>query len=380
MSILTLTEEQTLLKDSADRYLADRYGFEHYRSLVANGSACSSKHWQEFADMGWLAMVVPEEHDGLGASLADVLVLCESLGRGLVIEPFLSTTICSYALQWAEPDGARGNILTRLAAGQWKGAWAAYEQPGRNNVDWIETTATASESGFELNGTKHAVLSASAADDFIVAARTGGARDQRDGISLFLVPADAPGLALRTYETVHGFQAGDLTLSGAMLPESALLGASGEAGPLLHAVADLGGALLCADAAGCLQQLNVITQEYLRTREQFGQPLGQFQALQHRVADMYISEQRCLSLLTQLRAGLAHTTRPDPKLVSACKYQAAESGRYIGQNAVQLHGGIGVTEELVLGHYFKRVTALDSQFGDSNFHLDRFADLALNNN
>lgn len=370
-----LTEDQQLLRESAERFVAEHYAFERRNAIVASEPGCDEEVWRAFADLGWLGMTVPERFGGLGVSQADRLVLFEALGRALIVEPLIpSAVLAPELIARSANDEQCEQMLGDTAAGRWRATVAFLEPGGRHNPALVSTRAERTARGYALSGAKSAVLGAPQAHAIVVSARTAGDARDRAGVSLFVVPREARGLKLRAFGTIDGARAAEVVLESVEVGEEARLGAEGEGlEPLEHAV-DLAAAAACAEALGAIRALNSITAEYLRTRRQFGQPLGAFQALQHRMADMRIAEQRVTSLLAILRLKLdAADARARQRIVSAAKAQVGRCGRYVGQQAVQLHGGIGVSEELIVGHYFRRLTAIEASYGDTAWHLERVA-------
>lgn len=375
---LSLSDEQRLLQDSVERFVRDEYGFEQRKAVVAEADGFSRRHWATFAELGWLALPFAEADGGLGGGGADVAVLMEAFGRGLVVEPYLSTVILGGGLVAALAEGGRrAALLEPLLEGRLQLAIAYAERQARYDLSDIATTARRQEAGgYVLDGQKSVVLNAPAADKLIVAARTAGGRRDRDGISLFLVDRSAPGLGLRDYPTLDGRRAAEVALAGVAVPAEALLGPEGDALPAIEAVADRAVAALCAEAVGCIDHLLAATVEYTRTRVQFGQPIARFQVLKHRMADMAV----CLEQARSMAAYAAqHWDAADPqaraRAVSAAKAKVGQAARFVAQQAVQLHGAMGVTEEMNVGHYMKRLMAIEVAFGSTDHHLRRFGSL-----
>lgn len=369
---LSLTDDQEMLRESAVRFVTQYYSFEHRRKVVRNAQGYDPQAWSQFANLGWLAMNVPEEYQGLGGNRADLLVLAQALAPAMIVEPWISTAVL--AAELIKRVGAaeqRATYLAGIASGQARWALAWMESKTRYGVGRIDTTAHANEEGYVLCGAKIPVLHLPLADHILVSARVPGARDN---LCLFVVEPSVAGVGIRSFETIDGQRSGELILDRVALPRSAMLGDGGDAAEELEEALDLAAAVWCAEAVGTMRCANQLTIEYMRSRKQFGVPIGRFQALQHRLANMYMAEQRSISAVTMLRYALQNSSPQDrQRAVSAAKVQVDKSGRYIGQQAVQLHGGIGITDEYVIGHYFKRLTAIGAQCGDLNFHLDRLA-------
>jgi alkylation response protein AidB-like acyl-CoA dehydrogenase len=367
------TEEQLALQDTLRRFIAKDYAFEHRRALAKSADGFDHAAWKTFADFGILALPFPEDFGGLNGTAVDSMLVMEMLGRGLALEPYLSTVVLGGGLiRDAGSTAQKEELLPAIAGGELMLALAHHEAGGRYALDRIATTATASAGGWKLDGAKAVVLGAPAAGKLIVSAR--GAK----GISLFLVDAKAPGLTLRAYPTQDGARAADIRLSGVQVGADALIGPAGGGLAIIERAIDYANAALCAEAVGIMSALNEITLEYLKTRKQFGVPIGKFQALQHRMADMVIATEQARSMATLAAVRADSTDAAErSRAVAAAKAYVMQSARLVGQQAVQLHGGMGVVDELNVGHYFKRLTMIAMTFGDIDFHLGRFSDTLL---
>jgi alkylation response protein AidB-like acyl-CoA dehydrogenase len=369
-----LTKEQEQLSNTVQRFVAKEYAVERRKAILESQEGFSREVWAKLGELGLLALQVPEEHGGMGAGAVEVLLAMNAIGKGLLLEPFLPSAILGTALvrELGSAEQQRA-ILPKLAAGELIVVPAHGEAGARYDLERLATKATASADGFVLEGTKTVVLHAPAADLLIVSARTSGKVDDEAGISLFVVPRDAPGLSLRAYPTMDGQRAADVTLHQVRVPRSSLLGPLGGAFATLSAVFDLGLAALCAEAVGALQASLDATVEYTKTRKQFGQPIGKFQALQHRMVDMFIhvEQARSMSFLAAMRC-----TDPDAAVrrgaVSAAKVLVGQACRYVGQQSIQLHGGMGMTDELLISHHFRRLAAIELSLGDTEHHLEQF--------
>jgi alkylation response protein AidB-like acyl-CoA dehydrogenase len=371
----SLSETQRMLAETTDRLVRERYGFEERKKIIAGPDGFSRPMWAQFAELGLTGLGIAEEHDGLGGSMGDMAVVAETFGRGLVVEPYMPTLVLGAGtLGLAGTDAQKAEILPRVVAGNCFLALAHGEPKSRYTLCHVETKAAADGADHLLTGAKAVVLGGDAADYFLVSARTDGAVNATHGISLFLVPREAPGLTIRAYPNIDGTRAADLVLDRVRVPASARIGTLGEALPIIAHTVDRAIAYLCAEAVGAMQALNALTLDYLKTRTQFGQPIGAFQVLQHRMVDMEVAleQARSMAILACDRADDPH---PHERLraVSAAKVQIGKSGRLIGQSSVQMHGGIGITDEYAGGHYFKRLTLIDRTFGDTDHHLARFA-------
>ena len=370
------TEEQLALQDTLQRFIARDYDFERRRALVRSELGYSAEAWARFAELGVLALPFPEDLGGLGGTGVDVMLVMEEFGRGLLLEPFVSTAVlCGRLLQDLAAGASRAALVAQVIEGKLRLAFAGYEAAGRYDVSHVACRALRAGDGWRLTGTKTVVLDAPSADSFLVAARTGGQVTDRAGVSLFLVPRDAAGLRIEGYATQSGGRAGDLTLSELTLPHAALLGVVDQALPAIERAVEVASAALCAEALGIVSALNKATLEYLKSRKQFGVAIGNFQALQHRMADMYIAEEqiRSMAIMAAVHAdsGDAAARR---RAIGAAKAYVGQAARFVGQQAVQLHGAMGVVDELIVSHYFKRLTMLDVTFGDADYHLGRFSD------
>lgn len=372
----TFTDDQRQLADSIARYLADKYGFE-VRNRIRNGEGGWSREvWAEFAELGWLALPIAEDNGGLGGSTVDLALMMEAFGKALVVEPFIATVVLG-AETVARADPARASeILPAVAAGEHLLALAHGEPTSRYDLGRVATMATESDEGWILDGSKAVVLHGDCADTLIVSARTGGRDDERDGVSLFLVPGDADGLTKRAYPTIDGMRGADLELDGVRVGPDALLGPIGGAVEIVEAVIDRACVALAAEAVGAMAATVDLTTEYLKTRTQFGKPLGSFQVLQHRAVDM-LSETQFAHALCYRTAGLMDTASgvERARAASAIKAEVGRAGKMVGEEAIQLHGGMGMTDEMAVGHYFKRLRLIDVTFGNAGHHLSRFVQL-----
>ena len=368
-----LTEEQRLLKDSIDRLIADRYEFEARKKIMAEPDGWSREAWAQYAELGILGLPFEERHGGFGGGPVETAIVMEAFGRGLVLEPYLATVILGAGLVRAAGDDAlQAAILPQVAAGKLLLAFAHVERRSRYDLFDVATTAKRDGDGWLLDGAKSVVLHGDAADKLLVTARVSGNRRDRDGIGLFLVDAKASGVSRRGYPTQDGLRAAEVTFAGARA--EAVLGEPGAALPVVERVVDEAIAALCAESVGLLTSMQELTVEYLKTRKQFGRAIGEFQVLQHRAVDMLVSVEgaRSMALFAGVMAG-----ERDPmersRAMSAAKVQIGRSGKHVGEEAIQLHGGIGMTMEYKVGHYFKRQTMIDLTFGTADEHLEKLA-------
>ena len=366
----TYTEEQTQFSDALRRWVEKDYTFEQRKAIVTSDTGVSAKAWSTLTELGMTALPVPEAQGGFSGSAVDMLVVMQEIGRGLIIEPYFATVFGAEFLKLA---GGQEALLEQVASGELKLASALGEKQSRHDLTDIVTKASANGDGFIIDGTKTVVLHGAQAGQLIVSARTAGAQRDSNGISLFVVPANTAGVSLREYRTIDSQRAADITFANVQVPASALLGAAGAGFEILDAAADYGTALLCAEAIGAMEALNAATLEYLKTRQQFGVPIGKFQALQHRMADMFMQLEQARSMAT---LAAVKVSSGDPterrRTVSAAKARIGQAMKYVGQQAVQLHGGMGVTNELPAAHHFKRLTMIELTLGDTDHHLARF--------
>ena len=363
-----LSGDQRLLKESVDRLIADRYGFEARRGFMAEPEGWSRANWARFAEQGLLGLPFSEEAGGFGGGAVEIALVMEAFGRGLVVEPYLSTVLLAGRLLEEAGEAA---LVGRIAAGELLAAVAHVERHSGWNLGDVATRAAPDGDGWRLSGTKSVVLHGDSAEQLLVTARTAGAQRDRDGIGVFLVAADAPGVTRRGAATQDGQRAAEIHFAKTPARQLAF---GGDALATLERVRDQVIAALCAEAVGVMAKMHAITVDYLKTRKQFGRAIGEFQVLQHRAVDMYVAleQARSMALYATLMAGEADA-RARAAAISAAKVQIGRSGRHIGQEAVQLHGGIAMTMEYKLGHYFKRMTMIEEMFGNADEHLERVA-------
>ena len=371
---IEFTEEQKILQDSVERMLRASYDFDRRRGIIASEDGWSEPRWQEFANLGLLAAPFSEEAGGLGGGPIASMIIMEAFGRHLVVEPYLETVVLAGALIEAlAADAQRRELLDGIMSGRTIWALALLEARSHHDLHAVSTTAERQGDSYVLHGAKAVVVAAPWADQLIVSARTyGGSRD-REGVSLFVVDRHAPNLHLQGFKTLDGRRAAEIRLDGVRVPAKNLLGQEGAATVTLERCRERAIAAQCAEAIGAISELNKATLEYTKTRKQFGVPLGSFQALQHRMVDMFVAQEEATAITYALNATLAQGG-DIPKLASVAKAKIGEAGRYVGEQAVQLHGGMGMTEELKVGHYLKRLVAINIQYGDPAFHIMRCAE------
>lgn len=371
------TDTQRMIADAVTALLSDQHDFETRRQRLHAGATHSTDLWNALAELGVLGAEIEEAHGGTGGTLADLLAVMEPCGASLVNEPLVASLVVSAGLiQRAGTDTQKARYLRNLVSGARIAATAHAERRARDTLSWVETTATRTEAGWRLDGKKEVVMAGDIADLFVITARTSGPPGDAEGLSLFIVERDAAGLSLRGYPVYDGSGAADLTLNGVIVPDEALLGEVGAGLGLIEWAWDRGAVAVCVEAVGAMQALRDLTLDYIKTREQFGQPIGRFQVLQHRMADLHMAVElsRSMALLA-----ISAVEEPDADKrahrVSAAKTAIATACRDVGQSAVQLHGGVALTDEYAAGHYFKRLTLIERLFGDRDRHLSRYANL-----
>jgi alkylation response protein AidB-like acyl-CoA dehydrogenase len=368
------TEEQTLLRNSVTRYLADNYKFEDWKKFTRSEAGRDPKHWRQFAELGLLAAPLPEAFGGLDGGAISSLIIMEEFGKALVVEPYLSTVVLGGGfLMHGGSDALKEEWLPKIASGDAILSFAFAEAGGRYNFADLKTTAKKQGSGFVINGQKAAVIAGPWADTLIVTARTAGGQRDEKGVSVFLVDKKARGVTTRDFPTVDGQRASEITFENVEVPASNLIGMLDGALPLVERVVDEAIAAISAEASGCMKIVVDSTVEYSKTRKQFGVPIGKFQALQHRMVDMFMEYEQSVSMTLMVTLKLGETDSVRRKAASAAKVQIGKAGRFIGQSSVQIHGGMGMTDELNIGHYFKRLTMIDTMFGGMDHHLKRYA-------
>ncbi|OUS01823.1 hypothetical protein A9Q81_09655 [Gammaproteobacteria bacterium 42_54_T18] len=381
----SLSEEQRMLKDSAARFVKKECQFEQRREQMRSPLGYSDEQWAQMAELGWLCIPFNEEYGGLGGSLVDVMVLLEELGKGLMVEPWLSTVILSGRLiEMLGTEQQKQEVITAVCSGQMKLALAYSEVGVRQQLAAISMEATPRADGFVLNGEKTLVLSAQAADQLLVVARTSGKAGDEQGLSVFLIDPNAEGITLSGYATVDGYRAANITFDNVQVSGSAVVGGVetslndvglNNAFDSLQVVMNEAILAVGAEAVGVMDLLYQTTLEYTKIRKQFGVPIGKFQVLQHRLVDVFMQCEQSRSVLLMAVLHYVESVKESNKSISGLKVQIGKSGRQVGQEAIQLHGGMGMTDELDVGYYFKRLTCIDALFGNVDFHLERYATL-----
>jgi alkylation response protein AidB-like acyl-CoA dehydrogenase len=369
-----LSEEQVQIQDSIARFVAENYAFDQRNEVVAMDHGFSAQHWQQFAELGWLSIPFAEEHGGFGGGPVDTMVIMQEFGRGLVAEPYLATVVLfGGLLQAAATEQLCEEYIPQIIAGELQGAFAYLERQSRYEMTDIATSAVKRADQWLLSGEKTVVLNGGAAQKIIVAARTSGQQFDASGISLFLVDAASEGLERTTYRMTDGQEAANLTFKD--VPAQALLGAVDKGYALMSAVVDAARLAVCASALGAMEALNAQTLEYCKTREQFGVAIGSFQALQHRLVDMFGACENTRSLLYRAVCAAQESSEDARRSLLALKVLVGRAGRLIGGEAIQLHGGMGMTNELSVGFYVKKLMIINTLFGDADYHQQLFAEL-----
>jgi alkylation response protein AidB-like acyl-CoA dehydrogenase len=370
------SEEQQLVADSVRRFVAQDYGFEARRRILATPEGWSREVWAQIAQIGLLGLPFASELGGFGGRAVDMMSVMEAMGDGLVVEPYLSTV--ALGGQFVARGGSAGQkreVVPGIVDGRLVMAFAQIEDGARYDLAHVATRAKKERDDYVIDGVKRAVVHAPCAHRLVVSARTSGVHADRAGVSLFLVDAKAAGISMEAYRTLDGMPAADVTLRSVAVPAGALIGKEGEALDLIEEVTDYAVALLCAEAVGAMKFACDTTLEYLKTRKQFGVPIGSFQALQHRMVDMVVSyeQARSMASLACARVDAEEDASQRKRIVSAAKIKIADACRHVSQESVQLHGGMGMSDELKVSHTFRRLTTIARQLGDADHHLERFA-------
>lgn len=371
-----LSEEQTMLVDSIQKFLKNDYPFETRRKLVNSALGFSEQNWKTFAELGWLSVPFSADNGGFGGTTIDLMLMHEAMGTAMVAEPLIPTLVLGGRLvELLGNDAQKEALLAAVIQGELQLALANNERIARNNPAVVGCTAKRDGAGYVINGEKVAVLNGHAANKLLVTARTSGDARSEQGISVFVVDADANGVERRPYQTVDGLRAADIVLSNVQVSADQLLGAEGQAFEALETVLDEATLALCAEAVGAMEVLYKTTVDYCKTRKQFGMPIGKFQVLQFRMVDMFMSHEQSKSMIYMAALRALEGREAARKAISACKVYIGKAGRHVGQEAIQLHGGMGMTDELNVGYYFKRLTAIDALLGNVDYHLERYSHL-----
>ena len=368
-----LSEEQKMIQQSVERFVQENYDLPKRVEISSKDPGYSKDYWGSMAELGWLGLPFNEEDGGFGGNQIDTLVIMEQFGKGLVLEPFLANVVLGGgAIQMGGSEELKKEILPSLIEGTKQVSLAYAEQQSRFDLEDVATSARLDGDKYIINGQKSMVLNAESADHLVIVTRTSGGQVDEEGISLFLVDSDTKGLEKQNFPTVDGLRASEITLENVEVGIERIIGDIDKGFEILKAVSNNGILALCAEAVGAMEILYKDTVEYTQQREQFDHPLSDFQVLQHRMVDMFMEYEQCKSLLFRATMETIQDPEMAQKTIHALKHLIGKSGIFVGENAVQLHGGMGVTEELRIGHFFKRLLVIDSQFGNADFHLDKF--------
>lgn len=375
------SEEQQMLKDSVARFVQDEYDFETRRKHANSADGFSRDNWNTFAELGWLSIPFAEEHGGFGGGAAATMVVMEELGKGLVVEPFVATVVMFGGLLSKSGNAALQNAhIGQIIEGNLQGAFGYLERQSRFEMADVKTSAVAQGDGFVINGEKALVANGSVADKIIVSARTSGEQSDEQGISLFLIDANAAGVERTAVRLMDGQLVANVKLTNVSVAADQLVGELGQGFGLMKAVTNEVMVALCGEALGAMEKLNATTVEYAKTREQFGVKIGSFQALQHRMVDMFMASEQTKSLLYRAVCSMDEEGSDNAveveKNILALKVMVGRAGKLIGAEAIQLHGGMGITDELDVGHYVKRLMMINTTFGDADYQQQKFAALS----
>jgi alkylation response protein AidB-like acyl-CoA dehydrogenase len=372
------TETQDMIRETLSRFLADTYDFDARQKMIASDTGRDPGIWKALAqELGMLGAAFSEEHGGLGGGHLENALIMEELGKVIAIEPYLQTVVLGGGALKAVGGAHADAFIPEIINGNVIIAFAYAEPQGRYDLANIRTTAKKDGAGYVLNGHKGVVYAAPWATHLLVTARTGGSQRESDGVSLFLIDSGTPGIVRRDYPTVDGFQASEVYFENVAVSADALLGGEGAGLPMVERIVDEATVAVCAEACGVTFKLHEGTLDYARQRNQFGQPISRFQVLQHRMVDMFMEVEQAKSMTTMATLKLDLPAAERMAAVSACKAKVSRAAKFVGQNAIQTHGGIGITQELAIGHYFKRATMIENQLGSADHHYERFERLTL---
>ncbi|MEY2759577.1 MAG: hypothetical protein RIR33_3355 [Pseudomonadota bacterium] len=371
------TSEQDQLRDTVAKLVAQKYDFDTRRKVAKSEAGWRPEMWSQFAELGLLGASFTEAEGGFGSGPIEAMIISEEFGKGLVIEPYLQTVVIGgNFFRHGGTDAQREEHIAGIIGGETRFAFAYSEPKSRFDLHDVSTTAKKDGAGFTLNGHKAVVIGAPFATHLIVTARTAGGQRDANGVTVFLVAKNAKGVSTRDYPTVDGLRASEVYFENVSVGADAVIGKVDAGLPLVESVVDNAIAALCAEAVGCFKVLNEATITYAKQRKQFGQPIANFQVLQHRMVDMFMAAEQATSMTYMVTLKLDEADKARQLAASAAKVQIGKSGKLISQDAVQIHGGMGMTDELNVGHYFKRVTMIESQFGNTDWHLRRYTELS----
>lgn len=372
----SFNEEQTLLRNTIQSFIQDNYDFDKRTEIVKSEEGMKIENWKLFSDLGLLGIPFSEDDGGLGFGPVELMIVAEEFGKGLVVEPYIQTIVTCGGFLKRASEIQRHKYIPKIISGEDIWAFAYAEPQGRYNLNDLTTKASKEGDNYILNGYKCVVSAAPWSKKLIVSARTSGDQRDEEGISLFILDKDSSGISLRDYPTVDGSRASEITLEDVKVSSDNLIGEEGKASKLIEQVVDESIAAVCAEAIGAMGVLNEATVEYCKTRKQFGQPIGKFQVLQHRMVDMFMQYEQSVSMTYMVNLKLHEEYSERRKAASGAKVQICKAAKFIGQSAIQLHGGMGMTDELNVGHYFKRLSMIESLFGNIDHHLKKYASTA----
>ena len=372
----SFNEEQTLLRNTIQSFIQDNYDFDKRTEIVKSEEGMKIENWKLFSDLGLLGLPFSEDDGGLGFGPVELMIVAEEFGKGLVVEPYIQTIVTCGGFLKRASEKQRHEYIPKIISGEDIWAFAYAEPQGRYNLNDLTTKASKEGDNYILNGCKCVVSAAPWSKKLIVSARTSGDQRDEEGISLFILDKDSSGISLRDYPTVDGSRASEITLEDVKVSSENLIGEEGKASKLIEQVVDESIAAVCAEAIGAMSVLNEATVEYCKTRKQFGQPIGKFQVLQHRMVDMFMQYEQSVSMTYMVNLKLHEEYSERRKAASGAKVQICKAAKFIGQSAIQLHGGMGMTDELNVGHYFKRLSMIESLFGNIDHHLKKYASTA----
>lgn len=373
----SFTSEQDMLRDTVAKLVAQQYDFDTRRKVAKSDAGWRPEMWSQFAELGLLGASFTEAEGGFGNGPIEAMIISEEFGKGLVIEPYLQTVVIGgNFLRHGGSDAQKEELIAGIIGGETRFAFAYSEPKSRYDLHDVSTTAKKDGAGYVLNGHKAVVIGAPFATHLIVTARTSGGQRDTGGVSVFIVPKGAKGMTTRDYPTVDGLRASEVYFENVSVGADAVIGKVDGGLPLVEKVVDNAIAALCAEAVGCFKVLNEATISYAKQRKQFGQPIANFQVLQHRMVDMFMAAEQAASMTYMVTLKLDEADKARKMAASAAKVQIGKAGKLISQDAVQIHGGMGMTDELNVGHFFKRVTMIESQFGNTDWHLRRYTELS----
>ena len=371
-----LSEEQKMIQQSVERFVQENYDLTNRIKISSEDPGYSKDYWSSMAELGWLGLAFEEQDGGFGGNQIDTLVLMEQFGKGLVLEPFLANIVLGGgAIKRGASQAIKDSIIPGIMDGSMHVTLAYAEEQSRFDIEDVATSAREEDGNFIINGKKSMVLNAESADRIVVVVRTSGSQVDEDGISLFIVDATSEGIQRENFPTVDGLRASEVTFENVKVPSENLIGEKDKGFEILQAVVNDAILALAAEAVGAMEVLYKDTVEYTQQREQFDHALSDFQVLQHRMVDMFMEYEQCKSLLYMATMKQEEGAADAKKAISGLKYQVGKAGKFIGQQAVQLHGGMGVTDELNVGHYFKRLTTIGTIFGNTDYHLKKYSSL-----